>query len=125
MIRKRESLVIDTIYNKSFEDSAKKFNEPSKTQQCYYSECDIYTMLARGGVAARPLQFGEQSYDTLEDIFRVRREWELKFAALSPENKAKFGNIEVFMKWVSDPRNYEELYPQPEPKPEPEPEPIE
>lgn len=106
MIRKKVSKVIDTIYSKTFEDDAVEFKEPSRTQQAYYSECDIYNILARGGVAARPLQFGNQSYDSLDDILRIRREYELKFATLSAEDKAKFGTLDTYIKWVSDPSNY-------------------
>ena len=106
MIRKKSSKVIDTIYSKSFEDDPIEFNEPSRTQQAYYSECDIYNILSRGGVADRPLQFGDQSYDSLEDVLRIRREYELKFVALSPEDKAKFGTLDAYIKWVSDPSNY-------------------
>lgn len=106
MIRKKSSKVIDTIYSKTFEDDAIEFNEPSRTQQAYYAECDVYNILARGGVAARPLQFGNQSYDSLEDILKIRREYELKFASLSREDKDKFGTLDTYIKWVSDPSNY-------------------
>lgn len=106
MIRKKSSKVIDTVYSKTFEDDAVEFKEPSRTEQAYYSECDIYNILARGGVSARPLQFGNQSYDSLDDILRIRREYELKFASLSEEDRAKFGTLDTYIKWVSDPSNY-------------------
>lgn len=106
MIRKRKSKVIDTVYNKTFEDESKEFLEPSKTDQSYYMECDIYCMLERGQIAARPLQFGDQSYDTLEDICRIKREYQYKFEALTPEQQMQFGNLRKYIEWVSNPENY-------------------
>lgn len=106
MIRKRKSKVIDTIYNKTFEDKPKEFKEPSLTDQSYYSECDIYCMLERGQVAARPLQFGDQSYDTLEDICRIKREYQSKFDSLPSDQKRCFGSLQKYIEWVSNPANY-------------------
>lgn len=106
MIRKRSFKVIDTVYNKTFEDEAQEFLLPSKTDQSYFCECNIYTMLERGQVAARPLQFGEQSYDSLEDIIRIKREYQSSFDNLSVEDKLKFGSIEKYIEWVSNPANY-------------------
>lgn len=106
MIRKGKSKVIDTIYNKTFEDKPKEFKEPSKTDQSYFMECDIYCMLERGQVAVRPLQFGEQSYDTLEDICRIKREYQSMFESLSPEQQRNFGSLHKYIEWVSNPVNY-------------------
>lgn len=106
MIRKTKSRVIDTIYNKTFEDKPKEFLEPSKTDQSYFMECDIYCMLERGQVAARPLQFGDQSYDTLEDILRIKREYQSKFESLSLEQQRYFGSLSKYIEWVSNPENY-------------------
>lgn len=106
MIRKRVSKVIDTIYNKTFEDEAKEFIEPSKTDQSYFVECDIYCMLERGQIAARPLMFGEQSYDTLDDICRIKREYQSMFDSLSPEQQRNFGSLHKYIEWVSNPANY-------------------
>lgn len=106
MIRKRNSEVIDTIYNKTFEDEFKEFKEPSKTDQSYFMECDIYCMLERGQVAARPLQFGDQSYDTLEDIIRIKREYQSSFENLTPDQQRYFGSLHNYIEWVSNPANY-------------------
>lgn len=106
MIRKSKSKVIDTIYNKTFEDKSKEFKEPSKTDQSYFMECDIYCMLERGQVASRPLQFGNQSYDTLEDIIRIKREYQSKFESLSLEQQRHFGSLSKYVEWVSNPENY-------------------
>lgn len=106
MIRKKSFKVIDTVYSKSFEDKPQEFLLPSKTDQSYFCECNIYSMLERGQVAARPLQFGEQSYDSLEDIIRIKREYQSSFDNLSVEDKLKFGSIEKYVEWVSNPANY-------------------
>ena len=106
MIRKRKSKVIDTVYNKTFEDEPKEFLEPSKTDQSYFMECDIYCMLERGQVAVRPLQFGEQSYDTLEDVMRIKREYQSVFESLSVEQQRNFGSLSKYIEWVSNPENY-------------------
>ena len=97
MIRKRKSKVIDTVYNKTFEDEPKEFLEPSKTDQSYFMECDIYCMLERGQVAVRPLQFGEQSYDTLEDVMRIKREYQSVFESLSVEQQRNFGSLSKYI----------------------------
>lgn len=106
MIRKKSFKVIDTVYSKSFEDEPQEFLLPSKTDQSYFCECNIYSMLEKGQVAGRPLQFGEQSYDSLEDIIRIKREYQRSFDNLSVEDKLKFGSIEKYVEWVSDPANY-------------------
>lgn len=106
MIRKRKSEVIDTVYNKTFEDKPKEFLEPSKTDQSYFMECDIYCMLERGQVAVRPLQFGDQSYDTLEDVMRIKREYQSKFESLTLEQQRNFGSLSKYVEWVSNPENY-------------------
>lgn len=101
MIRKVKSRVIDTVYNKTFEDKSKEFKEPSKTDQSYFMECDIYCMLERGQVAARPLQFGDQSYDSLEDIYRIKREYQSKFESLDEEQQRYFGSLNKYIELVS------------------------
>lgn len=106
MIRKKSFKVIDTVYSKSFEDEAQEFKEPSRTDQSYFMECDIYCMLERGQVAARPLQFGDQSYDSLEDICRIKREYQSKFESLTPEQQRYFGSLHKYIEWVSNPENY-------------------
>ena len=106
MIRERKKKVIDTVYNKTFEDKPKEFLEPSKTDQSYFMECDIYCMLERGQVAARPLQFGDQSYDTLEDILKIKREYQSKFESLSFEEQRHFGSLSKYVEWISNPENY-------------------
>lgn len=106
MIRKIKSKVIDTVYNKTFEDEPKEFLEPSKTDQSYFMECDIYCMLERGQVAVKPLQFGDQSYDTLEDVMRIKREYQSRFESLTVEEQRHFGSLSKYVEWVSNPENY-------------------
>ena len=107
MIRQRKSRIIDTVYSKSFEDKPREFKEPSKTDQSYFMECDIYCMLERGQVAVRPLQFGDQSYDTLEDICKIKREYQSKFESLTLEQQKQFGSLYKYIEWVSNPSNYD------------------
>lgn len=108
----RSKKQIDTYYNKTFEDDAQEFTMPSLTDQSYLSETNIYNILERGGVAARPLQFGEQNYDTLEELLNSKKEWELSFYALSDEDRAKFNNnLLDYIDYVSNPANYTPLVP--------------
>lgn len=113
MIRKKVK-AIDTYYSKSYEDPGQEFLLPSLTDQSYFMLNDIYCLLEQGQIAARPLQFGEQLYDSFEDIAKLKREFKLKFDSLSHVDKARFGNsLSEYIKYVSDPSNYIEVLPSP------------
>lgn len=121
MIRRKKfkTAPIETYYNKSYEDEAIEFKEPSLTDQSYLMQCDIYTMLEQGRVSARPLEFGEQDYSTREELLNVKLEYQRKWNALDDESQSKFNNNFLdYVSYISNPANYEEALPI-EPAPEP------
>ncbi len=112
MIRKQniDNYVVDTIYNKTFEDEGITFVEPSLTDESYFTECDIYTILARGGVASRENEYGTQNFYTLDELTNAKEEFRRHFDKLTLEEKLKYNNnLMTYIKAVSDPRNYEEI----------------
>lgn len=107
MIRNKERKIsqIDTYYNKTFEDKPQKFEMPSLTDQSYFVQNDIYTLLAQGMQGATPVQYGVQDFSSLSDLVAIKVEYQSKWNALSKEEKMKFGDFRSYVAWISDPAN--------------------
>lgn len=107
MIRNKERKVsqIDTYYNKTFEDAPQKFEKPSLTDQSYFLQNDIYTLLAQGMQGSTPVQYGVQDFSSLSDLVAIKVEYQSKWNALSKEDKLKFGDFRSYVAWISDPAN--------------------
>lgn len=107
MIRNKERKIsqIDTYYNKTFEDEPQKFEMPSLTDQSYFMQNDIYTLLAQGMQGATPVQYGVQDFSSLSDLVAIKVEYQRKWNALSKEDKIKFGDFRSYVAWISDPAN--------------------
>lgn len=107
MIRNKERKIfqIDTYYNKSFEDEPQKFEMPSLTDQSYFMQNDIYTLLAQGMQGATPVQYGVQDFSSLSDLVAIKVEYQSKWNALSKKEKMEFGDFRSYVAWISDPAN--------------------
>lgn len=107
MIRNKERKIpqIDTYYNKTFEDKPQKFEMPSLTDQSYFMQNDIYTLLAQGMQGSTPVQYGVQDFSSLSDLVAIKVEYQSKWNALSKEDKLKFGDFRSYVAWISDPAN--------------------
>lgn len=107
MIRNKERKMsqIDTYYNKTFEDEPQKFEMPSLTDQSYFMQNDIYTLLAQGMQGTTPVQYGVQDFSSLSDLVAIKVEYQSKWNALSKEDKLKFRDFRSYVAWISDPAN--------------------
>lgn len=108
MIRNKERKIsqIDTYYNKTFEDEPQKFELPSLTDQSYFMQNDIYTLLAQGMQGTTPVQYGVQDFSSLSDLVAIKVEYQSKWNALSKEDKMKFGDFRTYVNYISNPVNY-------------------
>lgn len=103
--KSREAFKIDTYYNKTFEDVPQKFEKPSLTDQSYFVQNDIYTLLAQGMQGTTPVQYGVQDFSSLSDLVAIKVEYQSKWNALSKEEKIKFGDFRSYVALISDPAN--------------------
>jgi hypothetical protein len=103
--KSRENFKIDTYYNKTFEDDPQKFEQPSLTDQSYFMQNDIYTLLAQGMQGTTPVQYGVQDFSSLSDLVSIKVEYQSKWNALPKEEKKKFGDFRSYVAWISDPAN--------------------
>lgn len=108
MIRTRlfkEGVQIDTYYNKTFEDKSQKFEKPSLTDQSYFMQNDIYTLLAQGMQGTYPVQYGVQDFSSLSDLVAIKVEYQSKWNKLSREEQLKFGDFRSYVSYISNPAN--------------------
>lgn len=103
--KSREKFKIDTYYDKTFEDVPQKFEKPSLTDQSYFMQNDIYTLLAQGMQGTTPVQYGVQDFSSLSDLVSIKVEYQSKWNALSKEEKMKFGDFRSYVAWISNPAN--------------------
>lgn len=90
-------------------------NEPSLTDQSFKFDADINSIIVRmGGAPRTPVGnpvYSLDNYDTadwtFEDWQNQKAMLERRFLHLSPEMREYFGNAQNFLKYCSNPDNYE------------------
>lgn len=108
---RKTSCRFQTYYDKNYEDQGQVFVEPSLTDQSYFIENDIYTLLAQGCVNNGALEYGEQDFTTFEELQNVKRDYLTTWSRLSYEEKLKYGDFRSYVSYVSDVRNYPTVIP--------------
>lgn len=115
MIRKIGKSVdsrFQTYYNKTYEDQGQVFIQPSLTDQSYFMENDIYTLLAQGCANNGALVYGDQDFTTLEELENVKRDYLSSWNKLSLHDKLSYGDFRSYVSYVSDIRNYPSILPE-------------
>lgn len=105
--KERSKRVISTYYDMKHEDEAFECKECSLTDQSYFFESDLKTLVKNGMVqpGAR-LVYGQQDNMSLDELKNLQREFTNAWDKLSKEEQKEFGSFGNFVDQVTDIRNY-------------------
>lgn len=85
-----------TIYDKTYEDKAQEFLQPSLTDQSYFVETDIYTLLAQGHVGI-PASYGIQDFSSLDSVYAYKEQVMNDFKSLTVDEQREVGGIKGYL----------------------------
>lgn len=99
---------IQTYYDRYYIDEPTKFDPNSSlTDQDFKIQTDVDYLLSHMAGQSRTPLYGVQDTMTFEDWSNEMAMLKRRFLHLDEETRTRFGNAQNFLKWCSDPSNYE------------------